>query len=439
MRRRNQIRVVDFRTADIQGEVSKLRTRELIPVKVERIVKRIVKDVATSRDSALLDYTLKLDGVKLDRKTLKVSRREVKEAYSKVSEEQVSALKFAQRRIEAFEEAVVKRIGGVTLKENGVKITRRVTPVKSVGCYVPGGKAIYPSSLLMTVTPAKVAGVERVVVASPPSKDGGVSPLLLVAADICGVDEFYKMGGAQAVAALAYGTETVEPVEKIVGPGNIYVTAAKIAVSGVRDIDLPAGPSELLIMADSSADAAFVARDMVSQAEHGYDSICGLVTDSPELSRRAASLLSGYTDSAARREIVEVSLFRRGFIALCRDLDQMVEFANLFAPEHLEIMVKKPRGVSDRITSAGLILLGPYSPSAVSDYCVGTNHVLPTGGYARVRSGLSALDFVRRVDIVECSKEGLNRLRRPAGVLASSEGLVNHASAIEERFREDAV
>ncbi|MFQ6134649.1 MAG: histidinol dehydrogenase [Nitrososphaerales archaeon] len=439
MRSKNQLRIIDLKASDIREEISKLRSREAIPSKVDKTVRRIIKDVETSGDEALLDYTLKLDGAELTQKTLRTSPREIEEAYGRASKEQVSALKFAKRRIERFERAVMKSVTHITTKENGVKINRRIMPIKSVGCYVPGGRAVYPSSLLMTVIPAKVAGVERIVVTSPPSKEGVIPPLLLVAADICGVDEFYKVGGAQAVAALAYGTESVKPVDKIVGPGNIYVTAAKLAVSGAVGIDLPAGPSELLIMADASADAGFVARDMVSQAEHGYDSVCGLVTDSPELSRKVTDLLSGYMKGVARRDIVSDSLNRYGFIALCKDLDQMVEFANLFAAEHLEIMVTDPRSVADNITSAGLILLGPYSPSAASDYCVGTNHVLPTGGYARTGSGLSSLAFVKQMDVVECSKAGLERLRRPAAVLASSEGLVNHASALEERFRADAV
>lgn len=439
MRSKNKIRIIDLKTSNIQKEISKLRSREAIPPEVDKTVRRIIKDVDTSGDKALLDYTLKLDGAELTQNTLQITPREVKEAYNRVSKKQVSALKFAKRRIEKFERAVMKSMTRITTKEKGVKINRRIIPVKSVGCYVPGGKATYPSSLLMTAIPAKIAGVERIVVTSPPTKEGAIPPLLLVAADICSVDEFYKVGGAQAVAALAYGTESVKPVDKVVGPGNIYVTAAKLTVSQVVDIDLPAGPSELLVMADASADAGFVARDMVSQAEHSYDSVCGLVTDSPDLSQKVTNLLSSYIKAVERKDIVSDSLNKNGFIALCKDLDQMVEFANLFAPEHLEIMVTNPRNAADKITSAGLVLLGPYSPSAASDYCTGTNHVLPTGGYARTRSGLSSLDFVKQMDIVECSKTGLDKLRRPAALLASSEGLVNHASALKERFRDDAV
>jgi len=438
VRRKKQIRILDFKDVGITEDLPYLRSREAISSKVERIARRIVIDVKKDGNKALFDYTLKLDSVQLTNDTLKISDKEIREAYLKVPKKQISAINFAKRRIEKFEQSITKNAKPQSIQEKGVTINQRIIPIEQVGCYVPGGDAVYVSSLLMTVLPAKVAGVNRIVVTSPPSKNGTISSLLIVAADICGVDEFYKIGGAQAIAALAYGTESLRPVDKIVGPGNIYVTAAKLIVSSVVRIDLPAGPSELLILADESANANFVARDLISQAEHRHDSIAGLVTDSPNLIRKVSKLLNGYLRQLNRGEIVSDSLFTNGFIVLCRDRDQMVKFANIFAAEHLEIITNNPKNIMNEITSAGLILLGPYSPSAATDYCVGTNHVLPTGRFARASSGLSSLDFVKQVNVVECSKLGLNNLRKHISVLALSEGFTNHSSAVEERFRDDS-
>lgn len=433
--RKGPMQTIDLRSLDAATAVSKLRSKQPIPQKVTRIVQRILKEVEAQGDAALLSYTSKLDGAELTSGTLKVTPKEISAAYHKVSKEQVSAIRFAKQRVEQFERAVMDSVKPPQINEAGVKIKQKLVPIDSVGCYVPGGRASYPSSLLMTVIPAKIAGVKRIVVTSPPTKDGTIPPLLLVAADICGVNEFYKAGGAQAIAALAYGTDTVKSVEKIVGPGNIYVTAAKQLVSSVVATDLPAGPSEILILADSSANPDFVVRDLLSQAEHGPDSICGVATESPDLALKVSDLLSRLLIKVERQEIVDASLSKGGFIALCKNMNQVVEFANLFAPEHLEVMTAEPARTAERITSAGLVLLGQYSPVAASDYCVGTNHVLPTGGSARRSSGLSSLDFVRRMDIVDCSKQGLEALRGAASILASSEGLSNHASAIDERFK----
>ncbi|MFC1755754.1 histidinol dehydrogenase, partial [Thermoproteota archaeon] len=265
MRRNKSISIYNFRE-DITDEVSKLRPREKISSKVDRTVKKIIKDVKKDGNKAVFEYTLKLDNVLLTQDTMQISAEEIKIAYSHVSKQQISAIKFAKRRIEKFEQAIMKSTASLIIEENGIKINQRIVPIDSVGCYVPGGNAVYVSSLLMTVIPAKVAGVNRIVVTSPPSKNGNLPFLLIVAADICGVNEFYKIGGSQAIAALAYGTESIKSVDKIVGPGNIYVTSAKLIVSGVVSIDLPAGPSELLIIADESANAEFVARDLISQA-----------------------------------------------------------------------------------------------------------------------------------------------------------------------------
>jgi len=287
----------------------------------------------------------------------------------------------------------------------------------------------------MTTTPAKVAGVKHIAVCSPPTSKGTISPLILVAADICEVNRIYKVGGAQAIAALAYGTETVKPVKKIVGPGSKYVTAAKIQVSKDVAIDMPAGPSEILILADKDANPKLAAADMISQAEHGADSVAGLITPSRKLAEEVLRCLDEQSAAAERQDIVEKALSTKGFIIICKeDPDDMVALANSFAPEHLEIVTKAPKEIADRITSAGLILLGPNSPVALSDYAAGTNHVLPTGGFGSVYSGLSALDFTRRVSIVEATKDGLQRVKPAIQILTEAEKLPNHYKAVEARF-----
>jgi histidinol dehydrogenase len=272
-------------------------------------------------------------------------------------------------------------------------------------------------------------------VCSPPNAEGKVNPLVLVAADICGVNEVYKVGGAQAVAALAYGTETIQPVKKIVGPGSKYVTAAKILVSKDVAIDMPAGPSEILVLADETANPQFIALDMVSQAEHGADSVAGLITTSQRLAEDVQNWLVKAVAGAERGEIVAKALEQYGFIITCKDMAEAVELANIFAPEHVEIMTRNPDKIAEKITSAGLILIGSYSPVALSDYSSGTNHVLPTGGFGSAYSGLSALDFTRRVSIVESSRDGLQSVREHVKVLTAAENLPNHYKAVEARFQ----
>jgi histidinol dehydrogenase len=286
----------------------------------------------------------------------------------------------------------------------------------------------------MTVTPAKVAGVPRVVVCSPPTSQGTISPLILVAADICKVDEIYKVGGVQAIAALAYGTETIKPVKKIVGPGSKYVTAAKVIVSQDVAIDMPAGPSEILVLADETADPRLIASDMISQAEHGTDSVAGLITTSEKLAKQVQDNLQKMAFETERSDIIKQSLSTYGFIITCNSNEELVAFANEFATEHLEIITHDPMKIAEKMTSAGVVLIGPYSPVALSDYGSGTNHVLPTGGFGHAFSGLSVLDFTRRVNIVESSKAGLLKVKDSIKVLTEAEGLPNHYKAVEARF-----
>lgn len=398
-------------------------------------VKRVIQDVAARGDAALLEYTAKFDGVRLRADELRVRPREFAQAYRSVSADQLAALKLAQAHIRKVEEHTLARLTGTVQTQPGVTVEAAYRPLHSVGCYVPGGRAVYPSSVLMNVVPAQVAGVERLVICSPPAKSKEIHPLILVAAKLCGVSEVYRVGGAQAIAALAYGTETIEPVQKIVGPGSAYVAAAKLAVSRQVAIDSPAGPTELLIIADETANARHVAMDMISQAEHGEDSLVGVVTTSTSLARHVVTLLNQWLASVERSEMITHALASRGFVLVCDHVQLAVDFANELAPEHLEIITRQARALARQIRTAGLILLGNYAPVAASDYVVGSNHVLPTGGAAKIHSGLSVLDFVRRVNIVHCSRAGLKRLVPPLKTLALAEGLPNHARAAEERFK----
>jgi histidinol dehydrogenase len=400
----------------------------------EDTVKEIISEVRQRGDNALVNYSEKFDKAKLTPETLKVTQQEIKAAYRCVAQGQVAALKRIKEKLEFIEKQTLKR-QPVKNKRNGISVETVLRPLESVGCYVPGGRAVYPSTLVMTATPAKVAGVPRVVICSPPSEKGTINPLILVAADICGADEIYKVGGVQAISALAYGTQTIKSVCKIVGPGSKYVTEAKVQVSQDVDIDMPAGPSEVLVLADDTADPQMIAADMISQAEHGADSVAGLITTSEALARAVETQLEQRVKGAQRELIVRESLSKFGFIIVCKSPDELVTLANAFAPEHLEIIVSNPRKIAEKITSAGLILLGAYSPVALSDYASGTNHVLPTGGYGKTYSGLSVLDFTRRISIVECSKEGLAKVKVDIDALTNAEGLSNHFRAVEARFQ----
>ena len=401
-------------------------------VELENNVKSIMAQVKQNGDKALVEFALKFDKAELTTRTLKVKPEEIKEAYTKTSSQQVSAIKFMKEKVGDFQKHLVNKTDIKTVSD-GISVQTVLRPIKSVGCYVPGGQAAYPSTLVMTAVPAKIAGVSRIVVCSPSDARGRVNPLVLVASDICGVDEVYKVGGAQAIAALAYGTKAIQPVYKIVGPGSKYVTSAKVFVSNDVAIDMPAGPSEVLILADESADARFIAYDMVSQAEHGDDSVAGLITTSEMVALQVQESLKTIVALAQRREKISASLAKYGFIIVCSDIKEMVALANQFAPEHLEVLTAKPNEIADQLT-AGLILLGPYSPVALSDYGSGTNHVLPTGGFAQSYSGLTVLDFMRRVSIVETTRTGLERVKDSIKTLTEAENLPNHYKAITARF-----
>lgn len=430
----NSIKKYTLTKSNITSLTKSLRKSSSLTKNIE-IVKEIVDDVKLRGDVALIEYAKKFDNIAIKPNELRVKDSEIKRAYSKVSKEEVRALKNLKSRVQRLDSKLLKRLQAVRLKEEGLSISLKMSPLESVGCYVPGGKALYPTSLVMCAAPAKIAGVRRVVVCSPPSSNKEIAPILLVAADICGIDEIYKVGGAQAIATLAYGTETIKPVKKIVGPGSIYVAQAKILVSNDVAIDLPAGPSEILIIADETANPRDVARDLISQAEHGPDSISGLVSTSKELLERVSKQVRSMVKDAPRRELIEKSLSGNAFMLDCGDLQTAIEFANAFAPEHLEIMTEDADEVVKSIDSSGIVLLGPYTPVASSDYGLGTNHVLPTGGTATTYSGLSALDFVKRTYVAKATRPYLGKLASEMGVLARSEGLLNHYKAIEERLK----
>jgi len=399
---------------------------------LEIAVKNIVNKVKTEGDAALVEFALKFDRAELTARSLKVRPQEIKDAYTKTSQQQISALKFMKERVNVFQKQLLTQTD-IKTTNDGISVQTILSPIESVGCYVPGGQAAYPSTVVMTAVPAKIAGVARIVVCSPSDAKGKVNPLVLVAADICGVDEVYRVGGAQAIAALAYGTRAILPVRKIVGPGNKYVTAAKVLVSTEVAIDMPAGPSEVLVLADETADARLIAYDMVSQAEHGGDSVAGLITTSGKIAANVVENLEKIVASAQRGEKIVESLAKYGFILVCNGIEEMVKLANKFAPEHLEILTVKPDELAKKLT-AGLILLGPYSPVVLSDYGSGTNHVLPTGGFAQSFSGLTVLDFMRRASIVESTRTGLERAKDSIKTLTEAENLPNHYKALAARF-----
>ncbi len=426
------MKVIDV--AEPASEVARLRKSGSISTELMAQAMSIMRDVQEHGDAAVIDYTAKFDGVRLD--SLAVTEQEVKDAYSKVTKEQVSALKLMKARVEKSELAVARRLRNIKVGSEGVLIERALIPVSSVGCYIPGGKARYPSTVVMCAVPAKVAGVKRLVAVSPPTKGGSIDPLTLVAADICGVKEFYKVGGAQGIAALAYGTQSIKMVNKIVGPGGMFVTAAKLAASSVASTDMVAGPTELLIYADASADPRLIAADLISQAEHSSDTVCGLVTTSQRLASAVQAEVEKMFSSISRSDIVRKSLEQNGFVALCRDEKSCIEFADEFAPEHLEVMCKRPEAVAKKFKSAGLVLIGADTPSSASDYALGSNHVLPTLGFAKSRASLSVLDFLKVVNRVRASKAGLTKVEKTVKEIATAEGLPNHYEAVKARGKQ---
>jgi histidinol dehydrogenase len=395
-------------------------------------VRTIIDDVKKEGDSALLRYTEKFDRVRLDVSKLRVSESEIKEAYKKLDEKQVAALRKAADNIAAFHKKQLRAKWTMHVAE-GVTLGQVTRPLESVGVYAPGGKAAYPSTVLMCAVTAKVAGVEKVVVCSPPTKNGDVDSALMVAADIAGVSDVYRVGGVQAVAAMAYGTGTVQKVDKIIGPGNVYVTAAKLEVNRDVAIDIPAGPSEVLVIADETANASYIAADLLAQAEHDPQAWAILLTTSEELASAVKDEVARQMKLLSRIDIIKSSLQKGGLIVTVQNIDEAVELANMIAPEHLEIQTKTPNEVFSRIRNAGAVFLGGYSPVSFGDYSSGLNHVLPTAGYAKIYSGLSSLDFVKTMNFLQCNKEGYLNLKETAVTISEMEGFDAHAKAASIR------
>ncbi|MFL6492932.1 MAG: histidinol dehydrogenase [Nitrososphaera sp.] len=420
--------------ADPASEAAQFRKATTIQDSLLEDARAIMRDVAEHGDHAVLNYTSKFDGAMLD--SLRISEQEMKQAYAQVTKDQIMAIKLMKQRLVKSELVIIKRLKGMVVSSDGVRIDRMVKPIASVGCYIPGGRARYPSTVVMCAVPAKVASVKRIVALSPPRRDGTIDPLTLVAADICGVDEFYKVGGAQGIAALAYGTQSIGPVSKIVGPGGMFVTAAKLVASSTVSTDMVAGPTELLIYADATADSQLIAVDLISQAEHSTDTICGLVTTSDRLASEVQTQVESIVKNITRLDIVKKSLENNGFVVVCRNESSCIEFVNEFAPEHLEIMCKYADAVAKKIDSAGLVLIGQYAASSASDYSLGSNHVLPTLGFGKSRASLSVLDFVKIVNKVKVNKSGLAKVDRSIREITSAEGLLNHYEAVKARMNE---
>ena len=403
------------------------------PLTAAQVVERIVNDVRDGGDAKLLYYTNLLDKANLTPDKLRVTEKEFDEARTMVDPKVVEAIGRAINNVKRFHVEQMPK-SWLTQRDHGSMLGQKMTPVDSVGLYVPGGTAAYPSSVIMNACPAIVAGVPHIVMAAPPGRDGRLNPYVLVTAEKLGLTEIYKMGGAQAVAALAFGTETIPKVAKITGPGNIFVTLAKKAVYGHVDIDMLAGPSEILIVADETANPEYLAADLLSQAEHDPLACAILLTDSPEIATAAAAELEIQLPLLSRSEIAGTSLKGQGKIILAKDMDQVIEMANLSAPEHLEIMTKSPFSLLPRIRNAGALFLGAYSPEPLGDYYAGPNHILPTGGTAKFYSVLNVETFMKKTSIIAYTKEALAAAADDVMMMAEAEGLGAHANAIRKRI-----
>ncbi len=399
----------------------------------EETVNGIIKEIREKGDKALFGYTQKFDRCEITAETVRVTKEEIKEAYELADPELVAVMKKSAANITEFHSHQLRN-SWIVPKEDGTILGQRITPVAVSGVYVPGGKAAYPSSVLMNVLPAKVAGVPRIIMTTPPGADGKVNPGTLVAADIAGVDEIYKAGGAQAIAAMAFGTESIPRVDKITGPGNIFVALAKKACFGFVSIDSVAGPSEILVLADETANPRYVAADLLSQAEHDELASAILITTSRELAEKVSDEAARFTQQLSRKEIIEKSLENYGYILLAETMDEAVSAANEIAFEHLEILTANPFETMTKIKNAGAIFLGEYSSEPLGDYFAGPNHILPTNGTARFFSPLNVDDFLKKTSIISYSEDALSRVHKDIELFAEKEGLTAHANSVKVRF-----
>lgn len=400
----------------------------------ESSVNEIINNVRVNRDKAIFDYTKKFDKADIDASNIRVTKEEIQEAYDKVDEKLLAVIRKSLVNIKKYHEKQLQNSWFTS--EDGIILGQKVTALEKAGVYVPGGKAVYPSSVLMNVLPAKVAGVDKIVMCTPPGADGKVYPSTLVAANEAGVDEIYKVGGAQAIAAMAFGTESVPKVDKIVGPGNIFVALAKKAVFGYVSIDSIAGPSEILVLADETANPRYVAADLLSQAEHDEMASAILITTSKELAEKVSDEVEGFVKVLSRKEIIQKSLDNYGYILVADNMDDAIDAVNEIASEHMEIVTKDPFTVMTRIRNAGAIFIGEYSSEPLGDYFAGPNHVLPTNGTAKFFSALSVDDFIKKSSIISYSREALEKVHTDIEQFAQCEQLTAHANSIKVRFED---
>lgn len=425
------IRIKKGSEESILNELTNRTEEDLSEIDVT--VKKIINTVRTEGDKGLLQLTADIEKVQL--KSLKVLENEIEEAFGKIDNKFMDILNKASENIRSFHEKQSEKSWQYE-KSNGVILGQLINPLESVCVYVPGGKAAYPSSVLMNVIPAKIAGVERIAMTTPPGKDGKINPYILAAAKVAGVDEIYKLGGAQAVAALAYGTETIKPVKKIVGPGNIYVARAKKYVFGLVDIDMIAGPSEICIIADESADASYVAADFLSQAEHDEMAASILVTTSEAFAQQSIQEVESQLAKLSRVDIAQKAIENNGMVILTEDMDSAFKVSNIIAPEHLELMLEKPMEYVNKVKNAGAVFLGKYAPEPLGDYMAGPNHTLPTGGTAAFASPLGVYDFIKRSSLIYYTEDALRAEKDYIIEFAEKEGLTAHGNSIKVRFGE---
>jgi len=414
------------------------RRGEPVDLRLEQKVRSIISEVRQRGDRALLHYTSVFDRIKVSPRQLRVQRAEVDKAYKGISPEFLGTLRRAEQRIRKFHALLSSRFdaspGMKVQRERGIRLAQVTRPLERVGIYVPGGKASYPSTVLMAAIPARVAGVREILMVTPP-QEGGISPAVLVAADLAGVDRIYRVGGVQAIAALAFGTESISKVDKIVGPGNRYVATAKRLVYGAVDIDMVAGPSEIVVISDGTTPPSWVAADLISQAEHDEMALAILITPSERFGRRVLEGLRQQLSSLKRKRIAQTSLSRRGAVLIVRNLGQAIEVANQIAPEHLELSLVNPSPFVRKLKHAGAIFLGPHTPEAIGDYLAGPNHILPTAGTARFFSPLGVEDFVKRTNVLGFTRSALKRFADDVKRFTEWEGLEGHDRAVQARER----
>ncbi|MFX1356860.1 MAG: histidinol dehydrogenase [Promethearchaeota archaeon] len=420
-------------------EISEDNVIELIPRRLDQedikdIVLKIINNVKLNGDKAIIKFSKEFDDVELDEKEIKVSESEIEEAYNEIDEELLKSLRYAKNNIIKFHRAQKRKAWSIEI-EKGVRAGQIYRPLESVGIYIPGGRAIYPSTVLMAAAPAFVAGVKNVIICCPPKKTKKIPYEIIVAATEFGYNNIYKVGGAQAIAAMAYGTNIIPKVQKIIGPGSKWVNSAKQLLSNAVAIDTPAGPSEILIIADKKADYKLVILDLISQIEHDPDNIGILITTSDELIKKVEKELMNFVMENDREEIIKSALKANCLVIKANNLNDCIRLSNIIAPEHLEILTENPIKILDGIINAGAVFLGSNSPVSIGDYCAGTNHILPTGGYAKTYSGLNLYHFLKTIDFLNCNMNGLEKLSKAAIKIAEFEGLMGHKKSIEERLK----